>query len=93
MRKIEQQMNAAIAARKNWSGGNTAVFIDPDNTRGDVYLHGNHIAMIDFATGKTTAMRYTLRNWPTATTKSRLRALGVNVKTKDHVTYLEGVAI
>ena len=43
-----------------------------------VYLHGNLIACI----GATTAVQMeTLRRWPTMTTISRLRALGVDITT------------
>ena len=45
MRKIETQMNAAIAAGKNWSSANTTVtFQVPDVA--EVRLHGNLIAKI-----------------------------------------------
>ena len=45
MRKIEAQMNAAIAGRRNWSKDNTRVEV---NKHGDtfVYLHGHNIATI-----------------------------------------------
>ena len=45
MRKIEAQMNAAIAGRRNWSKDNTRVEVDK---HGDtyVYLHGHNIARI-----------------------------------------------
>ena len=37
MRKIEAQMNAAIAGRRNWS---------KDNTRVEVNKHGGHICLL-----------------------------------------------
>ena len=43
MRKIEQLMNAAIKAGKNWTNANTSVSTD-DNGLSTVYLHGNKIA-------------------------------------------------
>lgn len=85
MRKIEQQMNAAIAKRVNWASGNTRVEI---NRNIEVFLHGNQIW--SSANGVNT---YTLAKWPTPTTKSRLRALGVKVATKAGVIYLNGVAV
>ena len=45
MRKIEQQMCAAIKADKNWSSGNTQVVTNDGVST--VYLHGNKIAMVD----------------------------------------------
>ena len=44
MRKIEEQMNNAIANSKDWKNGNTEVV----NCNGEsfVYLHGNHIATL-----------------------------------------------
>ena len=86
MRKIEQDMLRAIANRTNWKCGNTEVrcpFYDTQH----VYLHGHHIAEIFH--GKPTANRQTLARWPTPTTKSRLRALGINVYTKNFTTYLD----
>ena len=38
MRKIEEQMNMAIRARKSWAGSNTTVRAYNDSI--DVYLHG-----------------------------------------------------
>lgn len=79
-RKIEQQMIAALRARRDWSSGDTRV-----TATGHVYLHGNHIATV----GNGVQVNVdTLRRWPTPTTKSRLRALGVNVTTRNHCTYL-----
>ena len=44
MRKIEQQMNAAIAAGKNWSNSNTTVTMEGEVA--EVRLHGNLIAKV-----------------------------------------------
>ena len=86
MRKIEQQMLHAISTRKSWQGGNTTVSIRDDNSV-SVFLHGNHIADV-WALGFISVNQETLRQWSTPTTKSRLRALGVNVATRKGVTYL-----
>ena len=45
MRKIEQQMCAAISGNKNWSSGNTQVVTNDGVST--VYLHGNKIAIVD----------------------------------------------
>jgi hypothetical protein len=91
MRKIEQQMIAAINSRKSWQGGNTTVSIRDDNSV-SVFLHGNHIADVGTIVGVVNKFLVvnedTLRQWATPTTKSRLRALGANVSTRKGVTYL-----
>jgi len=92
MRKIEQQMIDAITNRKAWQLDNTAVTVRTDSSM-SVYLHGNHIADIDCPSGFVLVNENTLRRWQTPTTKSRLRALGVNVSTRKGVTYLNNVAI
>lgn len=91
MRIIEKQMLSAIINLKYFSCGNTMV--QTYNGYTDIYLHGHHIAEYDNSTDKVKVNVDTLRKWPTNTTKSRLRALGVNVTTKNHVTYLDGIAI
>jgi hypothetical protein len=103
MRKIEKEMNKAITEGRNWSSSNTMVRVDPDTNKSMVYLHNNHIATVDrvasewgwYHTVKTFEFRVvvnekTLSNWSTNTTKSRLRALGVDVYTKAGTVYLNG---
>ena len=92
MRKIEQQMIDAIHSQKRWSMANTIV--SPiDDTNIAVYLHGNEIAIVNTHNGFVMTNADTLRRYPTPTTKSRLRALGVNVSTRKGVTYLNDSAI
>lgn len=96
MRKIEQQMLAAIQSKAiAWTKDNTGVFYENNNTkfgpRSEIYLHGNHIADFWHRDGELTVNEHTLIKWPTPTTKSRLRALGANVTTKKGTTYLNGV--
>ena len=87
MRVIEKQMVSAVNAHKDWKSDNTSVScIDDINVA--VYLYGNHIADVNSLTGFVMVNKDTLRRWPTPTTKSRLRALGVSVTTKNHITYL-----
>ena len=70
MRKIEQQMNAAISNNQNWQSANTAVTFDPETNESKVYLHGNHIATVgdDF-------VQIFDGGWQSNTTKSRLNAI------------------
>lgn len=74
MRKIEEAMRAAIERRINWRAGNTAVIQHDD--RAEVRLHGHRVAEYEYGRGVIPDAD-TFRNWPTATTRSRLRALGV----------------
>lgn len=82
----------AIHSQKRWALANTIV--SPiDDTNVAIYLHGNEIAIINTYSGFTMTNVDTLRRYPTPTTKSRLRALGVSVATRKGVTYLNNVAI
>jgi len=91
MRKIEEEMVDAVRKRRStWRGGNTSV--NTVHGRTEVFLHSHHIATIK-EDGEVEVNKFTLRKWPTVTTKSRLRALGVDVRTKNHVTYLNGEAV
>ena len=69
MRKIEQQMNAAVNNRITWSNSNTRV--DRMGNRSEVYLHNNHIATV-YDNGD---LQLSSAGWETVTTKSRLNAL------------------
>ena len=91
MRVIEKKMLEAINNLKYFSNSNTMV--KTYNGYCDIYLHGHHIAEYENSTNKVKVNVDTLRNWPTNTTKSRLRALGVNVTTKKGVTYLDNQPI
>ncbi len=101
MRFIEKKMLEAIKAKKDWHMDNTSVEYLPElNTTmharieyAKIFLFGHHIASYDYATGVATANPVTLKHYPTATTKSRLRALGVNVYTRKGVTFLNDKAI
>lgn len=92
MRKIEKQMLDAIKTRKALFGRNTMVTVAGDGERAQVYLHGNHIADFWYRSGVTEVNKYTVSRWPTVTTKSRLRALGVDIYTKKHVLFIDGEA-
>lgn len=97
MRKIEKLMNKAISQQFNWSHQNTSVHIEcngnPHGKRAEIYLHGHHIADYWYDSQELDVDVRTLSRWPTVTTKSRLRALGANVFTKDYTTYLDGKAV
>ena len=93
MRKIEQDMITAIDTKISWSKDNTKVVYNPNADTSDVYLFGNHIATMFHKLGNLIVNRDTLQSCPTRTTKSRLRALYVDVCTNRGTTYLNGEAI
>ena len=68
MRKIEQRMNDAIIAQRDWKEGNTAVINNEDCT--EVFLYGNKIAEV----GDTYVQLFD-GGHRTTTTKSRLNAI------------------
>lgn len=87
MRTIESDMTTAIRLRKGLCKGNTSVVWKGNEFI--VSLHGNAIASgID---GKVT--QFTLAGWNTATTRSRLNALGVAVSKKAGIPIYKGKAI
>lgn len=95
MRKIEREMLEAVKNRKNWSLDNTRViYHGPFST---IQLHYHTIAEWRhdeaFKNDPLLVNVQTLKQWPTNTTKSRLRALGANVTTKKGITYLDNKAI
>lgn len=90
MRTIESKMLAAIENGKAWSLDNTTVY--PVVGGMEVSLHGNRIATVD-EYGSVKVGVNTLNRWPTNTTKSRLRALGVNLTQKKGILYIDGKAI
>ena len=76
MRKIEKVMLSAISERRNWKFDNTEVVKYSDGM--GVFLFGNHIATVG---GKDVEVnKDTVRAWPSNTTLSRLRVLGVSVR-------------
>ena len=101
MRLIETEMLEAIKYGRDWAKDNTRVNIDSGERFiaswcADVYLHGHHIAEVRCRMGGDDRVEVnldTLRNWPTRTTMSRLRALGVDVCTRKGEVMLNGEAI
>lgn len=87
MRVIEQRMNAAIIASKNWCSGNTSV-VNVDGVS-EVRLHGNLIAKVG-----DTFLQLFDGGWRSNTTKSRLNAIlrvhgcGESVYQKDWTWFL-----
>ena len=98
MRKIEKEMLEAIKSAEDWRQANTEVAIY-NSFRvyfADIYLHDNHIAEVICRMGMDDEVRVnvkTLQDYPTRTTMSRLRALGVNVYQSKNVVYLDEEAV
>ena len=101
MRKIEKMMIKAVNSKKGFTLDNTTVeylpaLDTPTHARieySKIFLHGHHIASYDYARGEYTPNLMTLAAWPSRTTKSRLRALGLNVSTRKGVTYYNDKAV
>ena len=94
MRLIEQQMNEAITTKAvHWTKDNTDVMYLVNIAQSYIYVHGKPIALYDHNSARVVPDLDTLATWPTVTTKSRLRALGVDVATRKGVTYVNGVEV
>lgn len=98
MRVIEKEMLEAIKHGRDWSKDNTRTVVDAGYRSYwvDVYLHGNHIAEVICRMGCDDVVKpntATLRDYPTRTTMSRLRALGVDVCTRKGAVMLDGAAL
>lgn len=85
MNALEKELLAAIRNGRPFNSANTRY----DADSGRVYLHGNHIATVDGA-GTVTPNRHTFGRWPTATTRSRLVALGVDARIRNFTPYIDG---
>jgi len=86
-------MLSAIGYKENFSSANTMVRYAPEVNASAVYLHGHHIATYVHTTDTMMPNTDTFRDWPTATTRSRLRALGVNASIKNFMATIDGVEL
>ncbi len=88
-RKIEREMQAAIATRTDWRKSNTSVDVDSEGYT-TVRLHGNRIAEIE----PNGDIILSSCGWSTPTTKSRLNAVldvflsGCGIFQKDFTWYV-----
>lgn len=89
MKKIERAMCEALENRTPWAGGNTTLTIDEETGLATVRLHGHKI----FAKTRGGKSWFRIAGWNTVTTRSRLRALGVQITTKDFAPYVGGVPV
>ena len=86
MRKLEEVMRNAVNAKRNASISNTLVSVE--NNAVKVYLHGNLIYKEENG-----VKSFTLAGWNTVTTRSRLNALGVDVRQKNFEPIYKGCVI
>ena len=98
MRLIEKEMLEAIKHGRDWSKDNTRVEVSSGYRTyfADVYLHDNLIAEVWCRMGCDDVVKVNadvVLDWPTRTTMSRLRALGVDVCTRKGEVLLNGEAI
>lgn len=88
MRKIEESMVAAVKANRNYTSANTSVLVQDDSVH--VSLYDNTIYKRNINTG---AVQFCLATYDTATTRSRLRALGIGVYRKNKVPHYNDTPI
>ena len=97
MRVIEKEMLSAINNGRDWAKDNTRVAANVvDGVKyTKVYLHNHKIASTAMWKDKliVETCKDTLREWPTRTTMSRLRALGVDVCTRKGAVILDGIRL
>ena len=99
MRLIEKEMLEAIRDGRDWAKDNTRVEVESGDCIqfiANIYLHTHLIAVVWCRKGfndVVTVSEDTLSEWPTRTTMSRLRALGVDVCTRKGEVMLNGESI
>lgn len=93
MRKIEKLMLLAIRSGFSFADGNTEVYFHQDKRTFDVYLYGNLIAKGHrFNDSGIKVDSATFAGHDTRTTRSRLRALGVDVDAMARIQRTKGTS-
>jgi len=97
MRTIETKMLSAVYNRADWQLDNTSVRYSQANKISRIYLFGNHICDYQHQDkviiGTPLPCEYMFKLYPTRTTVSRLRALGINARVKQGIATIDGVAV
>ena len=92
MRQIEKDMRTAVArGTGTWEQANTIVHHAGPIV--EVFLHGNLIARRDTADAHAPGWQFNLCGWNTPTTRSRINALGANVRTTAGKPHIDGRAV
>lgn len=93
MRKIEQQMNTAVYNKDTFQLNNTLVSYSEAVNISTIYLHGHIIAVYIHDTQAMMPSIAVFKDWPTKTTASRLRALGIKASLKQGEAAIDGVVL
>ena len=94
MRTIETKMLEAIINKTDWQLDNTSVKYDAQTDTSRVHLFYNHICSYPHRKDKAPRVNKTVfAKYPTRTTVSRLRALGIDARVKNKQPTINGVAI
>ena len=87
-------MKEAITNKQDFKLDNTAVYFNEHTNQSLVRLHNNLIAVIHHGEFKTVEVNESMfAEYPTRTTRSRLRALGVPASIKNGLAVLNGVTL
>lgn len=94
MRKIEASMLTAIWNKLNVNLSNTSVHYNEHTQTSLIRLHGNLIATYKHdGLYKYKANEGMFKSWPTTTTRSRLRAMGIPASIKGGQAVIDGVIL
>jgi len=94
MRKIEENMLNAIWNKLTVNLSNTSVHYNEHTQMSLVRLHGNLIATYKHdGLYKYKANAAMFKEWATTTTRSRLRAMGINASIKGGKAVIDGVVL
>ena len=88
MREITSEAKFYFASNKKFKKSNTEVKVTEDLTA--LYLFGNLIAIKDRNTGE---VKFTLAGWNSVTTRERLKAIGVQISSRQGIPYYNGKQI
>ena len=94
MRTIETKMLEAVINKTNWQLDNTSVKYNAETDTSRVHLFNNHICSYHHRKDNAPRANKTVfTKYPTRTTVSRLRALGIDARVKNKQPTINGVAI
>jgi len=94
MRTIETKMLEAIINKTDWQLDNTSVKYNAETDTSRVHLFYNHICSYHHRKDNAPRANKTVfAKYPTRTTVSRLRALGIDARIKNKQPTINGVVI
>ena len=86
-------MVQAVNEHRNWSSGNTEVWVHDGGGKTTIFLHGNRIYHHNVEERDGNVINFTLAGRNTPTTRSRLNALGIKVYQRNNVPMFNGEVI